>query len=348
MNKSKIIFSVYLLFTVLICSACNIDYGTIYGYITDDSGLGIENAIISSTSDIGTMSDSDGFYTMRHPAGRVQLIVKAGGYGTYNTYFNLDNFGNVKKDITLYDDSGASPPELGGTIDGEVREGVTVTLSGDASNVTTSDASGNYSFTDVEQGNYTITPSLTEYVFYPASQSVTVSDAYETRVDFVSAGTGIIYGYIKDGSTALGIEGALISSNAGAKVLSAQGGDYVMMHMSGSFQLTVSADGYYTQTYGFDLFTGEILLMNVFLNPVFSDPDCFLEDLFLPSSREVETLRSFRDNVLKNNPVGREIIEQYYNLSPLLKELIEDNYLLKINMKLLISGIVPIIEETLK
>lgn len=55
--------------------------------------------------------------------------------------------------------------------------GVTITLIGSGSTSTTTDSIGNYSFSGAANGNYTIIPSLTGYVFIPESLSVTVNDA---------------------------------------------------------------------------------------------------------------------------------------------------------------------------
>ena len=64
-------------------------------------------------------------------------------------------------------------------------EDVTMTLSGDASDTTTTDASGNYSFSGLANGSYTVTPSLTNYTFAPLTSVVTRSGADVTNVDFV-------------------------------------------------------------------------------------------------------------------------------------------------------------------
>ena len=69
----------------------------------------------------------------------------------------------------------AQPVTLSGNIAGGA--GVTVTLSGAGSGSTTADASGNYSFSAVTNGTYTVTPSRTGYSFTPASQSVVISGA---------------------------------------------------------------------------------------------------------------------------------------------------------------------------
>jgi len=49
--------------------------------------------------------------------------------------------------------------------------GVTVLLRGAASKTATTDASGNYTFTNVGNGSYTVTPSKAAYTFTPVNRS---------------------------------------------------------------------------------------------------------------------------------------------------------------------------------
>ena len=65
--------------------------------------------------------------------------------------------------------------------------GATVILSGSSSATTTVDAFGNYSFTGLANGSYTVTPSKTGFSFSPLSQSATVSGANVTGVNFTSS-----------------------------------------------------------------------------------------------------------------------------------------------------------------
>jgi alpha-tubulin suppressor-like RCC1 family protein len=58
------------------------------------------------------------------------------------------------------------------TAGGSAFSGVTMTLSGPSVHTTTTDASGNYSFNDVEEGTYTLTPAFTGNAFTPASRAV--------------------------------------------------------------------------------------------------------------------------------------------------------------------------------
>lgn len=65
--------------------------------------------------------------------------------------------------------------------------GATVNLTGTSSATTTADGSGNYSFTGLSNGPYTVTPSLAGQVFTPTSRNETVASANITGVDFTAS-----------------------------------------------------------------------------------------------------------------------------------------------------------------
>ncbi len=90
-------------------------------------------------------------------------------------------------------DTGISLHSLSGTITdegGNGLEGVTLTLSGDASATTSTDASGDYAFTDLADGAYTVTPSLAGYTFDPTSRDVTIAGSDVAGQDFSASTTG--------------------------------------------------------------------------------------------------------------------------------------------------------------
>jgi len=76
---------------------------------------------------------------------------------------------------------------LSGTMTGAVTNGVLITLSGKASGTTTTNASGNYSFSGLADGNYTATPSLAGYSFSPSSANTVISGANSTFSNFNSS-----------------------------------------------------------------------------------------------------------------------------------------------------------------
>ena len=74
---------------------------------------------------------------------------------------------------------------LSGTITGPGLAGVGLTLSPGGA-TTTSNASGNYSFPGLVNGNYTVTPSLANYTFTPSSVSANINNANATAGNLVS------------------------------------------------------------------------------------------------------------------------------------------------------------------
>ena len=70
-----------------------------------------------------------------------------------------------------------------------IGSGATVNLGGTASATVTANASGNYSFVGVANGNYAVTPSKVGVTFSPASQVVTVAGANVSGVNFTGVAT---------------------------------------------------------------------------------------------------------------------------------------------------------------
>ncbi|HLE17979.1 MAG TPA: carboxypeptidase regulatory-like domain-containing protein [Syntrophales bacterium] len=76
------------------------------------------------------------------------------------------------------------------TSGGSALPGVTVTLAGSASMVTTTDTNGKYNFNDVSSGTFTVTPSLTGYVFSPLNRNVWLEGIDAIGFNFSAAGKG--------------------------------------------------------------------------------------------------------------------------------------------------------------
>jgi len=64
--------------------------------------------------------------------------------------------------------------------------GVTMTLRGVMADNTTNGTGGNYEFTGLSNGEYTITPTKSGYTFTPTSETVTISNVDHTGVDFAA------------------------------------------------------------------------------------------------------------------------------------------------------------------
>ena len=75
---------------------------------------------------------------------------------------------------------------ISGTITGAGGPGAAVNLTGTATASTTADSGGNFSFTGLANGSYTVTPSKSGYTYTPASQAVTVNASNVSAVNFSS------------------------------------------------------------------------------------------------------------------------------------------------------------------
>jgi hypothetical protein len=72
---------------------------------------------------------------------------------------------------------------------------------------------------------------------------------------------------------------------------------------------------------------------------------CLIEQIYGENSEEVQKLRFIRDNVLNQTPEGQEIIRLYYEWSPVIVEMMNENEGFKQGVKEMIDGVVEVIRE---
>jgi hypothetical protein len=144
-------------------------------------------------------------------------------------------------------DGGGTPTTwaISGTVSGAVSAGVTVSLSGTATASTTTDASGNYAFSGLANGSYTVTPSLAGYSFAPSSLGVTVNGASLTGRNFTAVAaptysiSGTVAGAVSSGVT-ITLGGAVSRTTA-----TDGSGNYVFTGLyDGAYTLAPSLSGY--------------------------------------------------------------------------------------------------------
>jgi hypothetical protein len=85
---------------------------------------------------------------------------------------------------------------LPGTVTGVVQDGITITLSGAGTGTTTTSAGGTYSFSGLPNGYYTVTASLANYAFTPASRQAAINYGNAAAADFVSVDAYSISGTV--------------------------------------------------------------------------------------------------------------------------------------------------------
>ena len=143
-----------------------------------------EYTVICSTS---ATADSSGNYTFTGLAnGAYTVTPSKTGYtfGPVNQAVTINgaNLTGVNFTATAnptFSISGTLSPAAGGDL-------ATVALSGSANATTIANATGNYTFTGLANGAYTVTPSNTGYTFSPVNQAVSVSGANVTGVNFTA------------------------------------------------------------------------------------------------------------------------------------------------------------------
>jgi len=125
--------------------------------------------------------------------------------------------------------------------------GVTINLTGAGTGSTTTDASGNYSFTAFPNGSYNVVPSATGNTFTPASTAVTISGANVTGTNFTETAnaaatsglSGMVSGAVKQ-NVVINLSGA----NTGSAFTDASGNYSFSDLAAGSYTVTPVLSGY--------------------------------------------------------------------------------------------------------
>ena len=117
--------------------------------------------------------------------------------------------------------------------------GATLTVTGGAT--VTADGTGNYAFTGLPDGTYTVTPARPGYAFTPAAQSVTVAGANVSAVNFTVAPVTIT-GAISPGDSG---SGATLTMTGGATATADAAGGFAFSAVpNGTYVVTPSKNGF--------------------------------------------------------------------------------------------------------
>jgi plastocyanin len=135
------------------------------------------------------------------------------------------------------------------TSNGSGLLGVTMTLSGASSDTVITDASGNYTFTGLDNGIYTVIPSKTGYTFSPTFSPQTVSGANITAVNFtatsVQAGPYSISGQVTSNNVGLSDVTIELSNARSAMTTTDASGNYTFTGLdNGSYGIEPRKAGY--------------------------------------------------------------------------------------------------------
>jgi hypothetical protein len=139
--------------------------------------------------------------------------------------------------------SGTPTYSISGTVSPvSVGSGATLTLTGPMAGSTTADQSGNYSFSNLPNGTYTVTPSKTGQTFTPASQTINVNGAPVPGVNFAAV-TYALSGTVSPtsvGSTTT----VTLSGPVSGTTTPDSNGNYAFTLPNGTYTVTPSQIGY--------------------------------------------------------------------------------------------------------
>jgi hypothetical protein len=200
---------------------------------------------LNGTASASTTASSSGSFTFSGLSnGSYTVTVIKSGFtfspGTQSETVNNANVTGVNFSATAltYSLSGTISPAANGS-------GATVVLSGASGASTTADGNGNFSFSGLTVGPYTVTASKSGYTLSPSSQSETISASNITGVSFTA--TAVTYSISGTISPAASGSGAtvVLSGTSGATTTANSSGAFTFTGLSnGSYTLTASKSGY--------------------------------------------------------------------------------------------------------
>jgi len=158
-----------------------------YSIVGTISGPGGSGATVNLTgaATASTTADASGNFSFNNLSNGSYTVTPSNSGNTFtpaNQAITINSAHAMSVNFT----SASATFSLSGTIGGPGGPGATVSLTGTSTATTTANGSGNYTFTSVINGSYSVTPSNGSYVFSPSSQSSTVNGANVSGVNFIS------------------------------------------------------------------------------------------------------------------------------------------------------------------
>jgi protocatechuate 3,4-dioxygenase beta subunit len=221
------------------------------GLVSNDDGSPLAGITVtlSGSQMVTTVTDADGLYHFSGlPTSGVYNVAASKLHYTFSTPQSFTTPPHdVRADFTATHDRFAVSGRLTDD-EGRALANVTVALGGSRSATTTTDTDGNYSFNGLAAGgDYTVTPSLTSFVFIPASLSFTDISG-DCLADFTGTPTvrSIIGMVVNSNNTGLeGIKVTLSGSRSATTTTDASGNyRFDRLPVGASYMVTASQLGY--------------------------------------------------------------------------------------------------------
>jgi phosphatidylinositol-3-phosphatase len=240
--------------------------GSVTGQVTNSStGAALAGATVSYSGG-STTTDSSGNYTLSNvPAGTVSVTASLTGFTSKTSSVTVTSGATSTLNFSLTP-QGGTPGSISGKVTnistGGAVSGATVSFSGGS---TTTDSSGNYSFSNVAPGTYNITATHSGY--FALTKTATVSSGASTTLNFAIATGGKVAGTVTS-SSGTAISGAAVTVTGGSisttvKVTTSSTGVYNSNWVPvGTYTVTVSSAGHTTQSKTTTITTGNTTTLN--------------------------------------------------------------------------------------
>jgi inhibitor of cysteine peptidase len=173
-----------------ICEAATTGSYTIAGTITYN-GSALSGVTVTLSGGATKTTDEDGVYSFTGLSSGTYIVTPSrSGYTFTPSSKSVTTSCEIQLGVDFTATTSGTTYSISGkvTLSGSGLSGVTMTmtLSGSDSGTKETDSSGDFTFSGLSNGTYTITPSKSGYTFTPASLSVTISGANKTGQNFTA------------------------------------------------------------------------------------------------------------------------------------------------------------------
>jgi len=239
--------------------------GTLNGQVTNAAtGAAIAGATVSFSGG-STTTDNNGAYSFANVTpGTYNVTASQTGFSSQTGCVTVSSGATSTLNIQL--SAALTPGSITGRVTnistGGAVSGATVSFSGGS---TTSDSSGNYTFSNVTPGTYNVTATHTGY--FAVTKSATVTSGATLTLNFAMATGGKIAGTVTNASgsavagAAVSITGGSISTTVNTTTNSTGGYNSNWMPV-GTYTVTVTASGHPAQSKSATANTGATTTLN--------------------------------------------------------------------------------------
>lgn len=249
------------------------DYGFIIGRLTDKNTLssieGVNIKTLPSTSSVTTSVDGT-FFLGNLSARSYSILATKVGYDSTSIDVNVSLGDTTIADIFMSVEDTSKIPTTG-SIKGVVIDAITGLVIKDAlvttdpsTSVVNSDAEGQYRFTNLLPGKYSV---LVNKVGYQSTESeILVVAGEETTANFsMIISSGSIQGSVTDAQTGAVLQGVIVTTNPGSSsVLTNSEGNYTIENLlPKSYTINAEKNGYVKSTVSITVSAGKATRVDI-------------------------------------------------------------------------------------